>query len=111
MSPCHSLHPDVHLHTKPPKKCSRNASHQRVAAAEEDGCLSLVGATYVVSDDRMVDSVAVDGGPRVVTFAPVLKHGRFPLSEILSHVLNTCQNYIGSPVELEFAMSIAQASG
>ncbi len=82
-----------------------------LAEAEEDGCLSLVGSTYVVSDDRIVDSVAVDGGPRVVTFAPVLKHGRFPLSEILSHVLNTCQNYIGSPVELEFAMSIDQASG
>ena len=82
-----------------------------LAEAEEDGCLALVGSTYVVSDDRIVDSLAVDGGPRVVTFAPVLKHGRFPLSEILSHVLNTCQNYIGSPVELEFAMSIDQDSG
>ena len=82
-----------------------------LAEAEEDGCLTLVGSTYVVSDDRIVDSVVVDGGPRVVTFAPILKHGRFPLSEILSHVLNTCQNYIGSPVELEFAMSIDQNSG
>jgi len=82
-----------------------------LAEAEEDGCLTLVGSTYVVSDDRIIDSVAIDGGPRVVTFAPVLKHGRFPLSEILSHVLNTCQNYIGSPVELEFAMSIDQDSG
>ena len=89
----------------------RNLLNLGLAEAEEDGCLSLVGSTYVVSDDRMVDSVAVDGGPRVVTFAPVLKHGRFPLSEILSHVLNTCQNYIGSPVELEFAMSIDRASG
>jgi hypothetical protein len=89
----------------------RNLLNLGLAEAEEDGCLSLVGSTYVVSDDRIVDSVTVDGGPRVVTFAPVLKHGRFPLSEILSHVLNTCQNYIGSPVELEFAMSIDQASG
>ena len=88
-----------------------NLLNLSLAEAEEDGCLALVGSTYVVSDDRMVDSLAVDGGPRVVTFAPVLKHGRFPLSEILSHVLNTCQNYIGSPVELEFAMSINQDSG
>ena len=88
-----------------------NLLNLSLAEAEEDGCLALVGSTYVVSDDRIVDSVAVDGGPRVVTFAPVLKHGRFPLSEILSHVLNTCQNYIGSPVELEFAMSIDQDSG
>jgi hypothetical protein len=88
-----------------------NLLNLSLAEAEEDGCLTLVGSTYVVSDDRIVDSVVVDGGPRVVTFAPILKHGRFPLSEILSHVLNTCQNYIGSPVELEFAMSIDQNSG
>ena len=88
-----------------------NLLNLSLAEAEEDGCLTLVGSTYVVSDDRIVDSVAVDGGPRVVTFAPIRKHGRFPLSEILSHVLNTCQNYIGSPVELEFAMSIDQNSG
>ena len=74
--------------------------------AEQDGCLSLVGSTYVISDDRIVDSVKVDGGPRIVTFAPILKHGRFPLSEILHHVLTSCENYIGSPVEIEFAVSI-----
>ena len=82
-----------------------------LAEAEEDGCLARVGSTYVVSDDRIVDSVAVEGGPRVVTFAPVLKHGRFPLSKILGHVLNTCQNYIGSPVKIEFALSINHDSG
>ncbi len=74
--------------------------------AEEDGCLTLVGSTYITSDDRIVDSVKVDGGPRIVTFAPVLKHGRFPLSEILHRVLTSCENYIGSPVEIEFAVSI-----
>jgi len=74
--------------------------------AEQDGCLSLVGSTYVASDDRIVDSVKVDGGPRIITFAPILKHGRFPLSEILHHVLTSCENYIGSPVEIEFAVSI-----
>jgi len=74
--------------------------------AEQDGCLALVGSTYVISDDRIVDSVKVDGGPRIVTFAPILKHGRFPLSEILHHVLTSCENYIGSPVEIEFAVSI-----
>ncbi|MFL2493404.1 MAG: PEP/pyruvate-binding domain-containing protein [Candidatus Thalassarchaeum sp.] len=74
--------------------------------AEEDGCLTLVGSTYITSDDRIVDSVKVEGGPRIVTFAPVLKHGRFPLSEILHRVLTSCENYIGSPVEIEFAVSI-----
>ena len=78
--------------------------------AEEDGCLSLVGSTYIASDDRIVDSVKVEGGPRIVTFAPVLKYGRFPLSEILHQVLTSCENYIGSPVEIEFAVSIG-ASG
>ena len=88
-----------------------NLLNLRLSAAEEDGSLALVGSTYIVSDDRMVDSVMVDGGPRVVTFAPMLKHGRFPLSEILHHVLTACQNYIGSPVEIEFALSIDRDSG
>ena len=74
--------------------------------AEEDGRLNLVGSTYIASDDKIVDSVFLQDGPRLVTFAPILKYGKFPLSEILHHVLSTCEEYIGSPVELEFAVTI-----
>jgi len=74
--------------------------------AEEDGRLNLVGSTYISSDDKIVDSVLHQNGPRLVTFAPILKYGKFALSEILHHVLTSCEDYIGSPVELEFAVTI-----
>jgi len=88
-----------------------NLIHLGLSAAEEDGRLSLVGSTYITADDRIVDSIMVEGGPRLVTFAPILKHQRFPLPQILHHVLTTCENYLGSPVELEFAISIDPENG
>ena len=88
-----------------------NLLHLGLSAAEEDGRLSLVGSTYITADDRIVDSIKVEGGPRLVTFAPILKHQRFPLPQILHHVLTTCENYLGSPVELEFALSIDPENG
>jgi len=63
----------------------------------------LVGSTYISDDDRIVDSLRADGGPRVVTFAPILKNKRVPLASILHHVLTRCESYLNSPIEIEFA--------
>ncbi len=82
-----------------------------LSAANEDQRLSLVGSTYVTADDRIVDSIREGDGPLLVTFAPILKYERFPLSEIIRNVLVKCEAYIGSPVELEFAPNIDRESG
>ena len=74
--------------------------------AESDGRLGLVGSTYIVADDRIVDSVKADGGPRIVSFAPILKHKRVPLAGILHHVLTRCEAYLNSPIEIEFAFIV-----
>jgi hypothetical protein len=50
-------------------------------------------------------------GYRVLTFAQVLKYGRFPLAEVLSEVLALGQEGMGCPVELEFSVNIPQATG
>jgi hypothetical protein len=88
-----------------------NLLHLGLCSAEEDGGLSLVGSTYITADDRIVDSIKIEGGPRLVTFAPILKHQRFPLPRILHHVLMTCENFLGSPVELEFALTVNPEDG
>ena len=85
---------------------AENLVNLGLGEAETDGRLGLVGSTYVNADDRMVDSVKTGGGPRVVTFAPVLKHNRVPLARILHHVLTRCENYLNSPIEIEFAFVI-----
>ncbi|MBI87791.1 MAG: histidine kinase, partial [Euryarchaeota archaeon] len=79
--------------------------------AEQDRRLSLVGSTYVPSDDRIVDSIRIEGGSRLVTFAPVLKHNKFPLAQILDHVLTTCEKFLATPVEMEFAINVDKESG
>jgi CheY-like chemotaxis protein len=70
--------------------------------AEDDGMLTYVGSTYVPEDDRIVDGTSRPG-PRLITFAQVLKHGAFPLPEILSKLLDRCEQATGAPVEIEFA--------
>jgi len=79
-----------------------------LSAADADGTLKYVGGTYSAADDRVVDSLAMDG-PRVVTFAPLLKQRRFPLADLLLDVLQTGRRAFGSHVEIEFALDMPQA--
>jgi hypothetical protein len=50
-------------------------------------------------------------GVRLVTFAPMLKHGLFPLAEILSELLDRGTYAAGGAVEIEFAVSLAVTPG
>jgi hypothetical protein len=50
-------------------------------------------------------------GPRIVSFAPVLKHGLFPLSEILTQLTKIGEDAFGRPVEIEFAVRMAHHPG
>ena len=58
-----------------------------------------------------VDNHAVyDGlsrpGPRIVSFAPILKHGLFPLPAILDQLMKIGEDAMGRPVEIEFAVRL-----
>ena len=55
--------------------------------AESDGTLAPVGSVYSAENDRIYDGI-FRSGPRLVTFAHVLKSNLFPLAEILSLLLN-----------------------
>jgi len=78
--------------------------------AERDGTLAFVGSTYSKENDAIYDGISRPG-PRVVTFAPVLKHGLFPLSDVLSLLLEMCAKSTNSPVEIEFAVRLARDRG
>jgi len=70
--------------------------------AEQDGVLSWLGSTFTPEDNRIVDGISRDG-IRLVTFAQVLKHGAFPLPELIDYLLNYCSEGTAGPVEIEFA--------
>ena len=74
-------------------------------AAEADGTLSRAGSTYSAENDVIYDGLS-RAGTRLVTFAPILKQGVFPLAEILRTLLAAGQEGVGAPVEIEFAVNL-----
>ena len=76
-----------------------------LSKAEEDQTLFYVGSTYSPENDSVYDGVSREG-KRVVTFAPILKHGIFPLAEILELILDMGTWGMGTQVEIEFAVNM-----
>jgi hypothetical protein len=73
--------------------------------AEADGTLHSVGSTFS-ADNHMVYDGLSRLGPRVVTFAPVLKHEVFPLAPLLEQLIRVGEDGLGRPVEIEFAVRL-----
>jgi CheY-like chemotaxis protein len=79
-------------------------------AAEKDGTLDAVGSTYSADNDRITDGLGRDG-VRLVTFAPILKYGAFPLAALLDQLVKDGENAFGQPVEIEFAVRLPRQKG
>ncbi|MBZ5663160.1 MAG: histidine kinase [Acidobacteriia bacterium] len=79
-------------------------------AAESDGTLWALASTYSRDNHAVYDGVSRPGA-RIVTFAPMLKHGTFPLAEILDDLVRAGEEALGNPVEIEFAVRLPQQAG
>jgi hypothetical protein len=79
-------------------------------AAEADGALAALASTYSPENDAVYDGLS-RSGVRLVSFAPILKHGMFPLAEILDLLLKIGEEGTSSPVEVEFAVNLAVPPG
>jgi CheY-like chemotaxis protein len=76
-------------------------------AAQDDGTLRALASTYSRDNHAIYDGTS-RSGPRIVTFAPMLKHGTFPLAEILEVLVQAGEDALGNPVEIEFAVRLPQ---
>lgn len=94
----------------------KNEGHERghltlsrfhVDEAETDGTLHAVCSTYSPANDRLYEGASREG-VRVVTFAPILKSGVFPLPSILQVVAELGEWAMNSPVEVEFAANLCK---
>lgn len=74
--------------------------------AERDGTLYALGSTYSVENNAVYDGLA-RAGMRLVSFAPILKHGVFPLAEVLSVLLDVGSRGMNRPAEIEFAVCLS----
>src|SRR5439155_12752227 len=61
--------------------------------------------TYSPENDAVYDGIS-RAGVRLVTFAPVLKHGLFPLADIVTALLEMGVQGTSGPVEIEFAVNV-----
>ncbi len=70
--------------------------------AEEHGTLAAVGSVYSPENDTVYDGINRKG-PRLVTFAHMLKSDLLPLAEILQLLLDLGSRCMSCSVEIEFA--------
>jgi CheY-like chemotaxis protein len=75
--------------------------------AERDGTLLAVASTYSAENHAIYDGLSRHGS-RIVSFAPILKHGMFPLPQILDRLMRLGEDAMGRPVEIEFAVRLPQ---
>lgn len=76
-----------------------------ISQANKDQSLEYIGSTYSAENDCIYDNVH-QSGPKLVTFAPILKYNRLPLTQIIQELLNLGKQSFGSDVEIEFAVNI-----
>lgn len=81
---------------------ARNLLHLEVADAAPYPANQLLLSTYDHQHNTVRDNARLTGR-KVVTFAPILKHGAFPLAEIVQTLLELGQREMAVPVEIEFA--------
>ncbi|MCF8143034.1 MAG: phosphoenolpyruvate synthase/pyruvate phosphate dikinase [Deltaproteobacteria bacterium] len=73
--------------------------------AENEFPVKTLASTYVPEEDRIRDTGYMPG-PKVLTFAQVLKHHIFPLPDLLSDLLTMGRKGMGCPVEIEFSVEL-----
>lgn len=80
----------------------------------KDAC-SIPDLRHTVSTYDMQSGMLRDGyydeGLKLVTFAPILKHGIFPLAEVLSDLLSIGQKEMNNHIEIEFALNMSPREG
>ncbi len=82
------------------------SSHD-LATSEKDGTLEFLGSTYDAHNDRVMDGTTRHG-PRIVSFAHILKNDVFPLARISNYLLKMGEKSMGCPVEIEFAVTLGK---
>jgi len=78
--------------------------------ANNDGAMKFIASTYDYNNNILRDGIS-HSGQRVITFSNVLQHKLFPLSDILSAILELCQKEMNNPVEIEFAVNLETPAG
>jgi len=83
-----------------------NLEKRAVADAQEDYPVRILSSTYSAEEHRLRDSGFIPG-PKVLTFAQILKYGIFPLPQLVADFLEIGRKGMGCPVEIEFSANLS----
>jgi hypothetical protein len=79
-----------------------------LADAEADDTLRFVASTYDPQAQRITAGAGAKG-PRLLNFAPILSYGQVALNDTIRQLLSACEDAVGGPVEIEFALTVDAA--
>jgi hypothetical protein len=89
---------------------SSNLMKLDLKTAEEHGSLDHIASVYSFQDGRFRDSL-FEVGPRIITFANILKWKSLPLADMLSDLMDFGKLGMGCEVEMEFAVNLSEKPG
>ncbi len=84
---------------------SSNLVKLDLKTAEEHGSLEQIASVYSFQDGRFRDSL-FEPGPRIITFANILKWKSFPLADLFTELMEFGKLGMGCEVEMEFAVNL-----
>ncbi len=82
-----------------------NLEKRELDAAETEYPVRMLSSVYIPDEHRIRDSGHLPG-PKIATFAPILKHNMFPLPQLLADMLDLGRKGMGCPVEIEFSVNL-----
>jgi len=89
---------------------SSNLVQLDLKTAEEQGTLEPIASVYSFQDGRFRDSL-FEKGPRIITFANILKWKSLPLPNLLSDLMEFGKLGMGCEIEMEFAVNLSDTPG
>jgi hypothetical protein len=81
-----------------------------LSVAEGDPSFSLLASTWDAQNDRLVPGTASQG-MRVVDLSSILQYEALPFARAIEMVLDVGSRSMGTPVEIEYALNLDEASG
>ena len=82
-----------------------NLEKREVNDAEKELPVQTLASTYI-HEEHSIRDTAYGAGPKILTFAQLLKHHIFPLPQLLSDLLELSRRGLGCPVEIEFSVNL-----
>jgi hypothetical protein len=89
--------------------CS-NLERRDLSQALNEAPVKTLASTYMPVEDRIRDTWYCRG-PKVITFAQVLKYGAPPLTALVNDLMTALAHAAGGPIELEFTADLPDRSG